>query len=298
MKQWWVWLAGGLAVAVLLFLVLRSGPETEPEPVAEPASETQAPLVSEPEPLEDPVAGQEPADAADTAPPMPPPPPLPDLDASDPEVAGALGEAFGTDPVAQLLVGSQLVRKIVVTVDNLPREKISMRLRAVKSAPGRFEPGGTIDGPMLTEANYARYAPYVDLVNATDPAGAVALYQYYYLLLQEAYEELGYPDAVFNDRVIEVIDDLLAAPEIERPVRLTRPHVLYEFEDPNLESLSAGQKMMIRMGPENAAAVKTKLREIRERLVDWNPPVPVPEEPAEPGDPEGGDESMVPEESS
>jgi hypothetical protein len=283
MKQWWIWLAGGLALVVLLFLVLRSGPEPEPGMEAEPPPEEALPVEPEASMPEEPVVSEEPAVEPADGPSMPPPP-LPDLDESDPEVTTALGEAFGADPVARLLVGSQLVRKVVVTVDNLPREKISMRLRAVKSAPGRFEPGGTIDGPMLTEANYARYAPYVDLVNATDAAGAVALYQYYYPLLQEAYEELGYPDGVFNERVIEVIDDLLAAPEIDRPVRLTRPHVLYQFEDERLEALSAGQKMMIRMGPENAATVKAKLREIRERLLAWTPPTAAPEALPEPGE--------------
>ena len=283
MKQWWIWLAGGLALVVLLFLVLRSGPE--PEPVVEQPVEDATPAQSLPPSEEEPVALETPGTEPPAEPAIPPPPPLPDLDESDPEVANALGEAFGADPVARLLVDSQLVRKLVVTVDNLPREKISMRLRAVKSAPGRFEPGGTIDGPMLTEANYGRYAPYVELVNATDAAGAVALYQYYYPLLQEAYEELGYPESVFNDRVIEVIDDLLAAPEINRPVRLTRPHVLYKFEDQRLEALSAGQKMMIRMGPSNASVVKAKLREIRERLAGWTPPDPLPDEPADAGDP-------------
>jgi hypothetical protein len=283
MKQWWIWLAGGLALVVLLFLVLRSGPE--PEPVVEQPVEDATPAQPLPPSEEEPVALETPGIEPPAEPAIPPPPPLPDLDESDPEVANALGEAFGEDPVARLLVDSQLVRKLVVTVDNLPREKISMRLRAVKSAPGRFEPGGTIDGPMLTEANYGRYAPYVELVNATDAAGAVALYQYYYPLLQEAYEELGYPESVFNDRVIEVIDDLLAAPEINRPVRLTRPHVLYKFEDQRLEALSAGQKMMIRMGPSNASVVKAKLREIRERLAGWTPPDPLPDEPADAGDP-------------
>jgi hypothetical protein len=42
--------------------------------------------------------------------------------------------------------------------------------------------------------------------------------------------------------------------------------VLYQFADPELEGLSAGQKIMLRMGAENAAKVKAKLREIRREL--------------------------------
>jgi hypothetical protein len=50
-------------------------------------------------------------------------------------------------------------------------------------------------------------------------------------------------------------------------LELARPKVLYEFADPQLEGRSAGQKVMMRMGSQNAARVKAKLREIRRELV-------------------------------
>ncbi|HKC44456.1 MAG TPA: DUF3014 domain-containing protein, partial [Burkholderiales bacterium] len=70
----------------------------------------------------------------------------------------------------------------------------------------------------------------------------------------------------FNDRLVEVIDHLLATPTVTGPIKLARPWVLYEYADPALESRSAGQKALIRMGPENAARLKAKLREIRQRV--------------------------------
>jgi hypothetical protein len=45
-----------------------------------------------------------------------------------------------------------------------------------------------------------------------------------------------------------------------------QPKVFYEFADPKLEARSAGQKLLIRMGPQNAAALKKKLREIRSQI--------------------------------
>jgi hypothetical protein len=45
-----------------------------------------------------------------------------------------------------------------------------------------------------------------------------------------------------------------------------QPSVLYKYADPKLESLSSGQKLLIRMGPENETAVKAKLRELRAAL--------------------------------
>ncbi len=90
-------------------------------------------------------------------------------------------------------------------------------------------------------------------------------------MFQEAYESLGHPPQYFNDRLIEVIDHLLATPELEGPIALAQPNVLYEFADPKLESSSAGQKVLIRMGAENARVVKEKLRELRGELVTQPP---------------------------
>jgi hypothetical protein len=38
---------------------------------------------------------------------------------------------------------------------------------------------------------------------------------------------------------------------------------MYVFTDQSLESRPAGQKLLIRMGPDNAAVVKAKLSELR-----------------------------------
>ena len=38
---------------------------------------------------------------------------------------------------------------------------------------------------------------------------------------------------------------------------------MYTYADPALEARPAGQKLLIRMGPENAAAIKAKLTELR-----------------------------------
>jgi hypothetical protein len=119
---------------------------------------------------------------------------------------------------------------------------------------------------MLDPANYERYQPIMLLIRATDVEQAVTLYARYYPLFQDAYESLGHPPEYFNDRMIEVIDHLLETPDIEGPIALSRPNVLYEYADRTIESRSAGQKALIRMGKENAAVVKEKLRELRSQL--------------------------------
>ncbi|MGD8977151.1 MAG: DUF3014 domain-containing protein [Gammaproteobacteria bacterium] len=227
------------------------------------------PATAPPEPA--PAPPEEPAPAPAFVPETLPPPaveptgkPLPVLDDSDPEVRDAAIDLLGEEYVEQLLTPADIVRKAVVTLDNLPRDKIALRLRVVPALPGRFITSGDDDQwTVISAENFARYTPWVKVFTATDTEQIHAVYSRLYPLFQQAYQELGYPDAQFNDRVIAVLDDLLAAPDIDGPIRLVRPHVLYQFADPELEARSAGQKTLIRMGRENAALVKAKLREIR-----------------------------------
>ncbi len=60
-----------------------------------------------------------------------------------------------------------------------------------------------------------------------------------------------------------MIDHLLATPVVPTPIRLKQPKVLYTFADPELEKLSEGQKIMLRMGEANAEHVRAKLTDIR-----------------------------------
>ena len=119
----------------------------------------------------------------------------------------------------------------------------------------------------LGRGSYERYNMYVSMIASSDLDAAYDTYQRFYPLFQQAYERLGYPNAYFNDRLVEVIDHLIAGPMPEGTITLVRPNVLYEFADPDLEALSSGRKLLIRMGPENAAQVKRAMAEFRDRLV-------------------------------
>jgi hypothetical protein len=99
-----------------------------------------------------------------------------------------------------------------------------------------------------------------------DTARLIEAYRLHQPLFDEAFAELGYGDVAFDDRLMETIDGLLATPEVSDPIRLIKPEAYFLFADPQLESLSAGQKILVRMGSDNASRVKAKLREIRAAL--------------------------------
>ena len=193
------------------------------------------------------------------------------LDESDAAMQEALAGLFGAGAPGQYFYLNDLVRRIVVTVDNLPRRQVATRLSPMKPPSGLFVTTGQDGSLYLSPENYARHTPYVRLLQSADPKQVVAVYIRLYPLFQQAYQELGYPKGYFNDRLVEVIDHLLAAPDVPGPIKLVQPRVLYQFEDPKLEALSAGEKGLIRMGSENAAKVKGTLREIRRALTGQMP---------------------------
>lgn len=192
--------------------------------------------------------------------------PLPALDDSDASVRQSVGAALGEEAIERFLVGQAVVRKLVITVDNLPRESVNMRVRAAPALGGSFQVLSRGEETVIDPANFARYEPFVGLVRSADVGQLADLYVRYYPLFQQAYEELGYPDQQFHNRLMEVIGHLLATPEVSGPIRLVRPHVLYKYADPSLEARSAGQKTLIRMGPDNAAIIKAKLAELETEL--------------------------------
>jgi hypothetical protein len=262
--------AGRIAIGIVLAIALAGGgwwwwqrSKGEADMPAAPAVDPTAGTVAEPAgppPIEHPLDS--------TAVPAGDEPP------ADPDVAAqaALTQVLGP-PIAEWLLTEQLARRLVATVDNLPRNTRIEPLRPLRPPATPFvverELIDATDGTeriVLSEANHARYDAVVAMLAATDAAAAVAAYRRIYPQLQAAYEDLGYPGRYFNDRVVAVIDHLLAAPEPEGPLLLEQPKVLYRYSNAGLEALSPGQKLLLRIGPAHARTVKRKLREIRAQI--------------------------------
>ena len=241
-------------------------------PAAPPAAASAPPVAAAPPalPASEPASG--PQNPVETL--APPEAALPALAGSDDHVARALGELLGARDMAAFLQMDGLVRRVVATVDNLGREHTPARLWPVNPTPERFAVVGS--GPVQTIGldNAARYGALVRWIESVDMERAVALYARLYPLFQQAYEELGYPGRYFNDRLVAVIDHLLQAPEPASPVAVkltevkgdvpsTRPWVRYEFADPQLQALSSGQKIMVRVGLVNERRLKARLKALR-----------------------------------
>jgi len=185
---------------------------------------------------------------------------------SDKLMLGIIEGLVGNQSLMKLFHTERIIRRIVATIDNLPRERVPVNVMPVSPASGMFLTEGPEDNKTISPKNAARYAAYVKVAEAVDPQKLVEAYVRLYPLFQQAYEELGYPKKYFNDRLLVAIDNMLAAPDLKNPVRLVQPHVLYNFADPDLEARSGGQKILMRMGSDNEARVKARLRGIRQQI--------------------------------
>jgi hypothetical protein len=261
---WWsagIVIAGAIAIGVYYrYYSSAPAPAPQPQAVAPKPAAPPAPAIQHPIPS----ATEQQA------------PPLPPLDKSDSLVQDSLIGLLGKSAVAKFLVPHHIIRDVVVTVDNVPRRKVAAELRPVQPTAGDTAVDQQGGSTFLSEQNYARYTPFIDVVRSVDPKALAAIYFRLYPLFQQAYENLGYPGKYFNDRMVQAIDSLLATPDVQGPIALVRPKVFYQFADPKLEALPAGQKVLIRMGPQNAAIVKEKLQQFRAAITATPPQMSQP----------------------
>lgn len=244
----------------------RTPPATAPAP---------APVVTEPAPADPtpqfPVSAIEQAiQGTDTT--------LPSLFDSDNFVRDQLLALSGDSELLKLLVREHLIDRFVGFVDALPGKRIPVAMWPLKPAPGKFEVDIANEPTVIAASNPARYDRAISAFAALDKPSVVALYVRLYPLVQESYRGLGYGDKYFNDRLVTVIDHLLAAPEPADPIAVAvNDKGDYLYQDPQFETASAGHKFMLRIGAAHRATVKTELQELRALLAAQ----PIPEQAAE-----------------
>lgn len=250
----------GLAIAILVvlaavvavyYIATRKKPETPaalqtpPAESVTPAGGEKAPGVGIGEPLAFPVVA------------------LGESDQAVREFAAALS----TNPeFAKWLLTKDLIRKLVVAVDNVANGLSPKPHIDFFSPSGQFLVVRTKEGMLVDEASYSRYDPVVGVVLSLDAVAAARLYRAVKPLLREAYSDLGYPGVDFEDTLVRAMAELLETPVVEGPVVLEEKILSYAMTDETLEALSPAQKQLFRMGPKGVRAVHGKIRELAAAL--------------------------------
>lgn len=263
------------AVALYLFDQAEEQPVATPVAVTESQTEARPPAA---EVVEAPEPGIPRNDASE--PPVLEELPVPALADSDGYARENLSEVVGEATAIQYFATDGLVARSVATIDAMSSRKVPGNIQVVTGPKGEYsalpdpaparqildEAGDPIPQYQSDPVNAERYRPYVEMLEAVDAAEFATTYERNASLFGHAWRQLGYTDKVFDQRLVEVIDELLATPEVSEPYQLIKPEAYYVFADENLERLTAGQKILLRMGADNAQRVKDKLREIRQAL--------------------------------
>jgi hypothetical protein len=245
-SRWWMaavaLLLAAIAAAVYFAWAARRRPAAPPEQAASTTNRVDRPaqpLGGEAEPIV-----------------------VPPLDESDP-VVRELVRRLSTHPqVLAWLTTDRLIRTFAVSVTNVAEggtPAAHVRVLRPRESFAVVEVGGNV---YADPKSYQRYDALAQAVESIDATGAAKLYATLKPRLDEAYRELGYLDTPFDAAVERALVRLLKVPVNDREIPVEPRGIGYGYRDERLESLSAAEKQLLRMGPANARRVQTKLREI------------------------------------
>jgi hypothetical protein len=251
-------IAGGVAV-----YFFRQG---SPDPIEEIAVEEE--VIFEPEPAPEPVREvvvEAPPVEIEPAPEAKPID-LPPLAQSDPLVRELAGDLSTRAELDEWLLANDLLWRFTISVMNVA-EGTSPRHQLSVMAPRRAFKARVQEGRITIDpASYARYDGIADVFTSLHTRATVRLFERLRPLLDQAYADLGFPDASLDDTLRRALSELLLTPQLEGEPLLAPGIVSYEYEDPRLEALSPAQKQLLRTGPGNVARIQAKLREFAAKL--------------------------------
>lgn len=274
--------SGIAIVAIILAVIIAGGAYYYLSGDAEPVEEVEVtevtlpePAPAQPIPVVDPVpeppqvtASKPPEPVQEPAPPQPKP--LPSLNDSDQYLTNQIESLTEGMNINQLLQDQDIARKFVVFVDNLSQEQLAKNASPLKGPSQGFTVTDVANKAYINPDSYHRYDVYADLVANINTEQLLHSFKQAYPIFEQAYDELGYQNSSFTDKLNLAMESLLEAPIINGPIQVNTVSVNYKFVDPNLESLPAAQKLMIRMGPENTKKIQNALHNFQNQLNQMN----------------------------
>lgn len=246
---WALGIAVLIAVFVGIFYLLKAEPE-KPDAAAftPPPAESSEPAVE-----------QEPAEVFG---------PLPARANSDDYLRDLLGGDLTEEKVKRWFSGTELVRRLVTSIDNVAEGQSPRRhLEAFRPSQGfSAEPRG--NRWIMGSSSFVRYNSLVHSFDSMDRERNWKIYSTIRPWIEDAYRQLGYPQRDFDQTCITAIDHLLATPIPTDPVFVEKKITTWIYSDSRFENLSDAQKHLLRMGPGNQRRVQSALRWYRGRLAD------------------------------
>ncbi|MCL1124607.1 DUF3014 domain-containing protein [Shewanella surugensis] len=169
--------------------------------------------------------------------------------------------------IQPILNDKNIIRQFVVFVDNLSEGELARNASPIKGPKEKFTVADVSNKTYIDPDSYHRYDIYADFLSGLNEQQLLSTYKQMSPLFSEALAELGYKDTSFDERMLKAIDLMMATPVINDPIEVNGISVNYKFVDPKLEVLAGPQKLLIRMGADNARKVKAALRRLKTQLI-------------------------------
>jgi hypothetical protein len=251
---------GGKAVAFLVLVLLGGlgflGWKYWQAHQLPPATEAPPPAVAEPVPEA----------------PAPAPPEIAEGDA----LLRKLFEHLASVPPYAGWLEKGLIRPIAAAVNLIADGQSPSQVLSFLSPDREFKVMRKKKKLFIDPQGYARYDKVTQAVTALDVVQVAEAYKTLRPFFEAAYAEVGKPGRTFDEAVKASIDRLVSVPIPKGDVRLERKGLVYAFADESLESRSAAEKHLLRMGPKNMQKLQTKLRSLQ---AAFEPPPAQPSSP-------------------
>jgi hypothetical protein len=235
--------AAALAIALGLAYVYLRAPSETPAPAAGTPSAVPAPAVSPDERIT-----------------------LPPLDQSDALVRQLVGQLSSNPTIAAWLASDSLILNFAAVARLIANGESPAKELGVLERVPRFRTRTSRGDLFVDPASHRRYDRYALAVSSLDARGTARLYTTLEPRILEAYQRMEPSTRDFDPVLERAIVEMLKVPVVRGQVELAPSGIVYAYVDPRLEGLSAAQKHLLRMGPDNVQAIQAKLREIADYL--------------------------------
>ncbi len=220
-------------------------------PEAPPASNTSAVLATE----------------APVAPPAAPAVVLPPLGEMDPFLRQLLGALSSRPELVRWLATDGLLQQLAAAIDVASQGRSPARDLKVLKPTGTFATVARGRSRAIDPASYKRYDGLATTITSIDASAAARVYKTIQPRLNEAYGNLGRQGGSVDQALAETLRLLLDTPVLGDPVVVVEGKgARWAYDDPGLESLTASQKQLLRMGPANVEKILVWLRALQQQL--------------------------------
>lgn len=189
------------------------------------------------------------------------------VDQSDPRTRELVGLLSNEPELRRWVATEGLIRRFTAAVSNIAEGESPRAVLPFLAPQGAFQIAQRDGKTIIAPESFARYDAVARVLTSLDTQATVNTYKALKPLFDQAFAEIGRTGQRFDETLARAIQRMLDTPVPQGDIEVVdTPGMNYAYAAPELEQLSAAQKHLLRLGPANARAIQTKLRELQGAL--------------------------------